>query len=102
MEPRRRSGRRGRSRTITGDRVKEQFGRGAGLADEMIEAQSRRRNAVSDRPGVLIAEGDSWFDYPGSDIVKQLEQQHGWAWSRLRTTATTSKAWRTTRHSSNR
>ena len=27
--------------------------------------------------GILVAEGDSWFDYPGTDILKQLEDQHG-------------------------
>ncbi|AMJ67661.1 hypothetical protein [Hymenobacter sp. PAMC 26628] len=27
--------------------------------------------------GILVAEGDSWFDYPGTDILKQLENQHG-------------------------
>ncbi|MEW8041066.1 MAG: hypothetical protein AB2777_16110 [Candidatus Thiodiazotropha endolucinida] len=26
--------------------------------------------------GVLVAEGDSWFDYPGRDILNALEDQH--------------------------
>ena len=26
--------------------------------------------------GVLLAEGDSWFDYPGKDILAQLEDEH--------------------------
>jgi len=28
--------------------------------------------------GVLIAEGDSWFDYPRADILDNLEDEHGW------------------------
>lgn len=28
--------------------------------------------------GVLIAEGDSWFDYPLHDILKMLEDRHGY------------------------
>jgi len=26
--------------------------------------------------GVIVAEGDSWFDYPGHDILKMLEDDH--------------------------
>lgn len=63
---------------MTGNQVEEQLRRGADLADELLEEQTRQRNAVTDRPGVLIAEGDSWFDYPRYDIVKRLERQHGW------------------------
>lgn len=29
--------------------------------------------AKAARPGVLLAEGDSWFDYPGSDVLDYLE-----------------------------
>lgn len=28
--------------------------------------------------GILVAEGDSWFDYPGSDIIDMLEDNHGY------------------------
>lgn len=28
--------------------------------------------------GVLVAEGDSWFDYPFHDVLKELEDGHGW------------------------
>ena len=63
---------------MTGDQVEEQLSRGANLADELLEERTRHLNAVTDRPGVLIAEGDSWFDYPRYDIVKRLERQHGW------------------------
>jgi lysophospholipase L1-like esterase len=30
------------------------------------------------KPGTLIAEGDSWFDYPGTDILEELEDNHGY------------------------
>jgi len=28
--------------------------------------------------GILVAEGDSWFDYPGGDILSALVDRHGW------------------------
>lgn len=28
--------------------------------------------------GVLVAEGDSWFDYPFHDVLKELDDRHGW------------------------
>jgi lysophospholipase L1-like esterase len=28
--------------------------------------------------GTLVAEGDSWFDYPLSDVLGELEDNHGW------------------------
>jgi hypothetical protein len=28
--------------------------------------------------GVLVAEGDSWFDYPFHDVLKELEDRHGY------------------------
>lgn len=28
--------------------------------------------------GVLIAEGDSWFDYPFYDVLRYLEDEHGY------------------------
>lgn len=28
--------------------------------------------------GVLIAEGDSWFDYPWTDVLRLLEDEHGY------------------------
>jgi hypothetical protein len=30
------------------------------------------------RRGVLVAEGDSWFDYPWHDVLEMLEDEHGW------------------------
>jgi lysophospholipase L1-like esterase len=38
----------------------------------------RRRSlfGAPSRAGVLIAEGDSWFDYPGTDVLRLLEDEH--------------------------
>jgi len=33
---------------------------------------------ASGSSGVLIAEGDSWFDYPWTDILRVLEDEHGY------------------------
>jgi len=53
------------------------------------KALSRRKNALAAQPspkglakgptsaGTLIAEGDSWFDYPLCDVLKELEDGHG-------------------------
>jgi lysophospholipase L1-like esterase len=30
------------------------------------------------RTGVLVAEGDSWFDYPWHDVLRMLEDEHGY------------------------
>lgn len=30
------------------------------------------------RAGVLVAEGDSWFDYPWHDVLRMLEDYHGY------------------------
>jgi hypothetical protein len=30
------------------------------------------------RTGVVVAEGDSWFDYPWHDVLRMLEDQHGY------------------------
>jgi hypothetical protein len=33
---------------------------------------------VMQTAGVLVAEGDSWFDYPLHDVLKELEDNHGY------------------------
>ena len=51
---------------------------GRARAEEVIaerEEVAARALAVK---GVLIAEGDSWFDYPRADILDNLEDEHGW------------------------
>ncbi len=34
--------------------------------------------ASGDSAGVLVAEGDSWFSYPWTDILRLLEDEHGY------------------------
>jgi hypothetical protein len=34
--------------------------------------------ATAASAGVLVAEGDSWFDYPWTDVLKVLEDDHGY------------------------
>jgi len=34
--------------------------------------------AAGGTSGVLVAEGDSWFDYPWTDVLRLLEDQHGY------------------------
>src|ERR1043166_3963120 len=34
--------------------------------------------ATVDTAGVLVAEGDSWFDYPLHDVLEMLEDDHGY------------------------
>lgn len=38
-----------------------------------------RAKAATTAPGIVIAEGDSWFDYPFYDILKLLEDDFGFA-----------------------
>lgn len=40
----------------------------------------RREPALTETQtaGVLVAEGDSWFDYPFNDILSELEDRHGY------------------------
>jgi hypothetical protein len=44
----------------------------------------RRERALAGRPvaaaaaGILVAEGDSWFDYPLADVLSELEDRHNW------------------------
>jgi lysophospholipase L1-like esterase len=45
------------------------------------ERQRRKRARVLGRrasTGLLIAEGDSWFDYPFHDVLRLLEDDHGY------------------------
>ncbi len=42
-----------------------------------IPAKLLRAVGPPDDAGVLVAEGDSWFDYPGQDVLRLLEDDHG-------------------------
>jgi hypothetical protein len=54
--------------------------RGAQRAMRPTAVDERLRRAVGGpaTAGVLVAEGDSWFDYPFNDILSLLEDQHGY------------------------
>ncbi len=48
----------------------------AGPAATAVRAATAQRAGPS--RGVLIAEGDSWFDYPFHDVLKELDDEFGW------------------------
>jgi hypothetical protein len=51
---------------------------GARAADEILAARSEAQLVgAAERKGTLVAEGDSWFDYPLRDVLSVLEDQ-GW------------------------
>jgi hypothetical protein len=51
-------------------------------ARELPEPKAAAREALAKRAGgsrgVLVAEGDSWFDYPFHDVLKELDDSFGW------------------------
>lgn len=51
-------------------------------AEALLRRESRLAKGVKARakakPGTLVAEGDSWFDYPLADVLEELEDEHGW------------------------
>ena len=51
------------------------FDAGSGLADQVLRRRRAARAAAAGKPklGLLIAEGDSWFDYPFYDVLGALE-----------------------------
>jgi lysophospholipase L1-like esterase len=72
-------------------RARQRNKRKRAIADVTKELVSRRAFAVPEIPertlralgsnrsaGVLIAEGDSWFDYPLNDVLSLLEDDHGY------------------------
>jgi lysophospholipase L1-like esterase len=42
-----------------------------------IPARTRRALELPPATGLLVAEGDSWFDYPFNDVLSMLEDEHG-------------------------
>src|SRR5262245_12675000 len=42
-----------------------------------IPARTLRALAAPPATGLLVAEGDSWFDYPFNDVLSMLEDEHG-------------------------
>jgi lysophospholipase L1-like esterase len=57
--------------------VKPAQGRALTAARAAIPAQTLRALAVPPPTGLLVAEGDSWFDYPFHDVLTMLEDEHG-------------------------
>src|SRR6185503_1012230 len=59
------------------DVVRKAVAHGRGLAGDVIRARDKKKKttleAKGPSPGLLIAEGDSWFDYPFFDILERLE-----------------------------
>ena len=50
--------------------------RRAPMAAPALPRRARGLFGTARNAGVLVAEGDSWFDYPGHDILKMLEDDH--------------------------
>jgi hypothetical protein len=53
------------------------FDAGSGLADSVLRRRRATLAAAAGKPklGLLIAEGDSWFDYPFFDVLGALEAE---------------------------
>lgn len=47
------------------------------IVEPQIPARTRRALASPPPRGLVIAEGDSWFDYPLNDVLSMLEDEHG-------------------------
>lgn len=62
---------------MTGCPIDEEAAAGTATADRIL-AQRQRFAARDDRRGLLVAEGDSWFDYPGRDILEVLQDEASW------------------------
>lgn len=51
---------------------------GRANAEEVISFRKNARKAEAGSAGILVAEGDSWFNYPWTDILRLLEDEHGY------------------------
>ena len=52
--------------------------RAAAPSASAIPPRTRRALGARASAGLLIAEGDSWFDYPLNDVLRLLEDRHGY------------------------
>jgi hypothetical protein len=52
-------------------------GRAVFAAPSAIPPQTLRALAIPPATGLLVAEGDSWFDYPFHDVLSTLDDEHG-------------------------
>ncbi len=57
--------------------VRSVRGRALAAGRAEIPAQTLRALALPPPTGLLVAEGDSWFDYPFNDVLSMLEDEHG-------------------------
>jgi hypothetical protein len=58
--------------------VRKAVTHGRGLASDVIKARDRKRKSMLEAGpsnGLVIAEGDSWFDYPFFNVLERLEDQ---------------------------
>ncbi len=56
------------------------YSHGVALAEAAIARRRVKARARGPVPrGVLIAEGDSWFDYPFQDVLESLEDNQGFS-----------------------
>ena len=54
--------------------IKFAFGRGKSSGNELVAARNLYARSVRLTPqGLLVAEGDSWFNHPGGDVLSALE-----------------------------
>ena len=51
---------------------------GPALPEETTAARKSLARRAGGSRGVLVAEGDSWFDYPFHDVLKELDDEFGW------------------------
>jgi hypothetical protein len=78
-QSRRRPGASATGRRVGKAEVLRAFEAGGRLADRVLARRRTTLAAAAGRPklGLLIAEGDSWFDYPFYDVLELLEAE-GW------------------------
>ena len=69
----RRSARRTRAKALATVKIPRSTGKKA----KPSSASAKTAVAKTLSAGTLIAEGDSWFDYPFCDVLKALEDEHG-------------------------
>jgi lysophospholipase L1-like esterase len=73
-----RSGRKARGGAGTPESVRAAVAHGRKQAQTVIELRRKSaRTKAASVNGLLVAEGDSWFDYPFHDVLERLETQHG-------------------------
>jgi lysophospholipase L1-like esterase len=66
-----------RARPVAPARLRRRRARGPEAPGAGIPARTRRALASAPPTGLLVAEGDSWFDYPLNDVLSMLEDEHG-------------------------